>query len=61
VPQVTTNIMALHAVPKSKSKSKTKTLKFHSHLLSLKIDIHGSNLLTDFSIYFLTKLASKEN
>ncbi len=31
-----------------KSKIKTKTFPCHSHLLSLTIDIHGSNLLSDF-------------
>jgi hypothetical protein len=33
-------------------------LPWHSHLLSLNIDIHGSYLLSDFLIYFLPKLAS---
>ncbi len=48
----TSNIMALHAVPEQ---IYTRTSWWHSHLLSLSIDIHESNLLSDFQFYFLSK------
>ncbi len=40
-------IMVPHAVPNQKSKQK-HSFSWHSHLLSLKIDTHGSNLLSHF-------------
>jgi hypothetical protein len=40
-------------------KIKTKKFLWHTHLLSLNIDTHGSNLSSDFQkIHFLTKLAN---
>jgi hypothetical protein len=44
----------------TKSKIKTKTFAWYSHLLSLNIDTHGSNLLRNFKFNFLPKLASKK-
>jgi hypothetical protein len=41
-------IMVPHATRHTKSKIKTKTFSLHSHLFSPKIEIHESNLLSDF-------------